>query len=174
MADTSSASGSNGAAHATGPRDPRVARRARAKRAKKGSQSRPILAGLARLGLALTGRLSPSAAYRLGGVLGRSYGCWPTRSARAARVNLEICFPELCERERRALFRESFAHTGRCFLEFGRIWCGRDQGLPGIVREEKITVSPRRSVRLRPPERRVASRIRASACAVCRRGTCPR
>ena len=134
MPDMSSGFGSNGATHATGPQDPRFARRARARGA-EGSESRPLLAAVGRTGLSLAALLSPGVAYRLGGVLGRLYGCLPTRSALAARVNLEICFPELSARERRALFRESFAHTGRCMLEFGRIWCGRDQGLPGIVRE---------------------------------------
>jgi KDO2-lipid IV(A) lauroyltransferase len=135
MGNSSIDSGSNGAMHAAGPQDPRFARRARARSSRAGSESRPLLAALGRLGLSLAARLSPPVAYRLGGALGRLYGCLPTRSAHAARVNLEICFPELSPRERRALFRESFANAGRCFLEFGRIWCGRDQGLPGIVRE---------------------------------------
>jgi len=93
------------------------------------------LAALGRAGLYLTARLSPAVVYWLGGGLGRIYSYLPTRSGHAARVNLAICFPELSARERLALFRASFAHTGRCLLELGRIWCGRDQGLPGIVRE---------------------------------------
>jgi KDO2-lipid IV(A) lauroyltransferase len=135
MGNSSIGSGPSGATHAAGRRDPRFARRARARSVEGGSESRPLLAALGRLGLSLAARLSPGVAYHLGGALGRFYGCLPTRSARAASVNLEICFPELSPRQRRALFRESFAHAGRCCLEFGRIWCGRDQGLPGIVRE---------------------------------------
>jgi KDO2-lipid IV(A) lauroyltransferase len=93
------------------------------------------LAALGRVSLFLSARLSPAVAYRVGGVFGWIYSYLPPRSGRAASVNLAICYPGLSSRERRALLRESFAHTGRCLLELGRIWCGRDQGLPAIVRE---------------------------------------
>jgi KDO2-lipid IV(A) lauroyltransferase len=116
------------------PEDAPRRRRARAPRGAEATHSRPILATLGRAGLDLAARLSPRAAYRLGGFLGRAYSRWPTRSALATRVNLELCFPELSASERRGLYRASFAHTGRCLLELGRIWRGRDQRIPEIVR----------------------------------------
>ena len=115
--------------------DARAMRKARAPRGIESTQSRPILAALGRTGLELAALLSPRSVYRLGGFLGRLYAFWPTRSAHATRVNLALCFPELSQGERRALYRESFAHTGRCLLEFGRIWRGPDQHLPEILRE---------------------------------------
>lgn len=47
----------------------------------------------------------------------------PSRK-RVARINLELCFPELSEPERRALLREHFAALGIGVFEFARAWWG--------------------------------------------------
>jgi KDO2-lipid IV(A) lauroyltransferase len=60
--------------------------------------------------------------------LGRAVGtlirvALPARRKVAER-NLELCFPELDERRRQALLRESFAQLGIGLFEFARAWWG--------------------------------------------------
>lgn len=57
----------------------------------------------------------------------------PSRK-RVARINLERCFPELSEPERRALLREHFASLGIGVFEFARAWWGSIEPMRRTVR----------------------------------------
>lgn len=115
--------------------DGELRRRARSSSGGSEPESRPFLAAIGKSCLWLGSLLSPSLAYRVGGALGWLYSfCW-TQDVRTARVNLELCFPELPVAARRRLRRRAMGHTVRTFLELGRIWWRAQPGLPELVRE---------------------------------------
>jgi len=58
----------------------------------------------------------------LGAALGRLLALLPLGYVRVARRNLELCFPELSDRERRALLRRHFASLGIALLETANVW----------------------------------------------------
>jgi KDO2-lipid IV(A) lauroyltransferase len=70
----------------------------------------------------LLARLSLASAQRLGALLGGLVSRLPNRSSRVTQINLAIAYPELGERERKALARQSLEHTGRVALEIPLIW----------------------------------------------------
>jgi len=47
---------------------------------------------------------------------------FPNQLRRAARVNLELCFPALSQTQRRRLLRRCLAETGKTLLESGALW----------------------------------------------------
>ena len=66
--------------------------------------------------------LSLNGQRRLGRWLGR-LTCWlRLDAARNTRINLDLCFPELDERSRRRLARESLEHTGMLAAELGAVY----------------------------------------------------
>ncbi len=70
----------------------------------------------------------------LGHVLGR-LACTLARSrARAARINLALCFPQVDEAARRRMLREHFAALGVGLFEFARAWWGSIEPLRRTVR----------------------------------------
>ena len=47
----------------------------------------------------------------------------PNQVSRRAKLNIDLCFPELSARERRDLVRESIRHTCYAAIELSAIWC---------------------------------------------------
>ena len=127
--DDAGSDGDAGSGERSAARD---GRRARSGEGRSQPHSQPIVAALGKFGLSAAGHLPPAVSYWLGGALGRLYSFFPTRDVAAARVNLELCFPELPAAERRKLLRDSFAHTGRFAFELGRVWFGGEPGDPGF------------------------------------------
>lgn len=72
-----------------------------------------------------TGELAGSAAYRLAA---------PRR--RVARVNLQLCMPELSDAERERLVREHFRHYARSFFDRFILWHGSPDRIRRLVRVE--------------------------------------
>lgn len=64
--------------------------------------------------------------YRVLLLLGRGLGVVMYRTARSrrhiARRNLQLCFPELSDKDRERLLRENFASTGIAFFEMAMSW----------------------------------------------------
>jgi KDO2-lipid IV(A) lauroyltransferase len=58
----------------------------------------------------------------LGAALGRLLVLVPLGYVRVARRNLELCFPELSDRERRKLLRRHFASLGIGLFETANVW----------------------------------------------------
>ncbi|WP_404368191.1 lysophospholipid acyltransferase family protein [Marinobacter sp.] len=74
------------------------------------------------LALKLAGKLPLRTAQRIGRALGM-LGWWlPSRAREVTKVNLEICFPELSDGERKRLARSSLRHTGQTLMEIPMIW----------------------------------------------------
>lgn len=75
-------------------------------------------------------------------VLGRLVGVLALQLARsrrrAARINLELCFPEKTADERRRLLRESFHDLGIGLFEFSRAWWGSAEPMRRTVRIEGL------------------------------------
>jgi KDO2-lipid IV(A) lauroyltransferase len=75
-------------------------------------------------------------------VLGRLVGALALQLARsrrrAARINLELCFPEKTADERRRLLRESFHDLGIGLFEFSRAWWGSAEPMRRTVRIEGL------------------------------------
>lgn len=77
------------------------------------------------LGLAVGAARLPWGLQRmLGAVLGRLAFVLAGDRRRAARINLELCFPQMPAAEREALVRASFQDLGTGLFEFGRAWWG--------------------------------------------------
>ena len=72
--------------------------------------------------------------------LGRGFGHLLHRlmgsRVRVARRNIELCFPELSQRERHALVREHFALLGRSVLERGVLWHASPARLKRLIHVE--------------------------------------
>ena len=73
-------------------------------------------------------------------LLGRAFGCLIYFFGRARRhvalTNLRLCFPQMPERQRRALACRHFEAFGRSFLERGLLWWASAQRIRSIVRIE--------------------------------------
>lgn len=74
--------------------------------------------------------------------LGRGIGAVALRLAgdrrNAARINLELCFPEKSPAEREVLLRESFRDLGIGLFEFARAWWGSVEPMRRTVRIEGL------------------------------------
>ncbi|MGQ4661149.1 LpxL/LpxP family Kdo(2)-lipid IV(A) lauroyl/palmitoleoyl acyltransferase [Lysobacter sp. F6437] len=74
--------------------------------------------------------------------LGAGIGALAMRLAgarrRAARINLELCFPEMDGAARQALLRESFRDFGIGLFEFARAWWGPVEPMRRTVRIEGV------------------------------------
>lgn len=90
-----------------------------------------LLIGLIRL----VGKLNLATAQRIGALLGGLMGRLPNRSNRVTQINLAIAYPELGERERKLLVRESLEHTGRVAMEIPLIWEWPVERCLGLVQE---------------------------------------
>ncbi|MDR2877829.1 MAG: lysophospholipid acyltransferase family protein [Chromatiales bacterium] len=65
------------------------------------------------------------AAHVLGAGIGTILGMLPGRTRRVTMRNLELCFPELSQTERKRLARSSLREAGKTAAETGAVW-GRD------------------------------------------------
>jgi KDO2-lipid IV(A) lauroyltransferase len=72
--------------------------------------------------LRLTHRLPLKWHRRIGTVIGGLFRLVFVRQKRIARINLELCFPEMSARERELILRQHFAAVGMSFLEMGIAW----------------------------------------------------
>lgn len=63
----------------------------------------------------------------LGNLIGTLGYLIPNRESRNARINLEVCFPELNEAERRKLLRQTLRESAITILEMPKVWYGRTQ-----------------------------------------------
>jgi Kdo2-lipid IVA lauroyltransferase/acyltransferase len=69
----------------------------------------------------------------LGRVSGRLYQILGRRRARIARINVDLCFPELSDAERAALVRRHFEAVGIGVFELGLAWWASDRRLRRIT-----------------------------------------
>lgn len=80
--------------------------------------------------------------YRLLLILGRGLGVLMYRLARSrrhiARRNLQLCFPEMNEKERERLLRANFASTGIAFFEMAMSWWWPKSRLQRLARIEGL------------------------------------
>jgi len=90
-----------------------------------------------RLGFGLL-RLASLLPYRpmmaLGRLLGRTVQRFVGRRERIAGINLELCFPDLSERERETLLRHHFEALGMGVMTFAIAWWWPDRRLDPLVR----------------------------------------
>ena len=63
-----------------------------------------------------------SVAQGIGRLLGRIFNSYSNDLSRVARKNIDLCFPELTENQRKELVRESLMQTGMAFVECGAMW----------------------------------------------------
>ncbi len=60
--------------------------------------------------------------------LGEFIGFWlyriPNRNLHDARINIDICFPEMAKTEKERLVRRSLAETAKTFVEMPSVWLG--------------------------------------------------
>jgi len=89
-----------------------------------------ILLGLMGLGALLPLRAS----HALGGVLGRLL--WLTNAKRLgiARINIDLCFPDLSEQQREELLRKHYRASGEAVLDLGFIWWAPERRLKKHIR----------------------------------------
>ncbi|HEX7034685.1 MAG TPA: lysophospholipid acyltransferase family protein [Pseudomonadales bacterium] len=81
-----------------------------------------LKAALVRAAIGASGALSLENQRRIGRRLGRLAWRLDLEPARITRINLAACFPELAERDRRALARASLEHTGMLATELGAVF----------------------------------------------------
>jgi KDO2-lipid IV(A) lauroyltransferase len=81
------------------------------------------------------GCLSLDGQRRLGRWLGRLAWYLRLDGARTTLVNLAVCFPELDQRSRNRLARDSLEHTGMLFAEAGAIYHWPEHRWPGLTVE---------------------------------------
>lgn len=89
--------------------------------------------------LGLAARLPFAWVQALGGGLGWLSAWIPNEHRAITRRNLELCFPELDERERRALERASLVESGRTLTETVAIWLGPPSRAHMVVEVEGET-----------------------------------
>lgn len=82
--------------------------------------------------------------HRIGALLGWLIAHIPNKRLDIAETNIELCYPNLDQKQRRWLVKQSFSHTGRMLCELGPIWFSGGSGSvkPLIVEsvgESKIT-----------------------------------
>jgi KDO2-lipid IV(A) lauroyltransferase len=92
-----------------------------------------ILLGMLR-GLA---RLSPGGVQGIGAAIGKLLYWLPNKEKRSAQVNLDICFPELSEVEKRRLLKSSLIENAKTLLEMPAIWLGDPGPWLSLVQREE-------------------------------------
>lgn len=81
------------------------------------------------------GRLPLPINHAIGSLIGTLMAWVPSKMRRAARVNIEICFPELSRREQRRLLRKTLRETGKSFTEAAIFWTRAPKELERFVVE---------------------------------------
>lgn len=67
-------------------------------------------------------------------MVGLGFFLLPNRHRRTTEINLKVCFPELSERERKALMRRSLIETAKTFMESPKVLLSSPQRTMGQVR----------------------------------------
>ena len=74
----------------------------------------------------------------LGAALGRLFGLLGARRRKIVDVNLQLCFPELSQKQRVLLRREHFANLGIGLFETAQAWWASDQRLRDVASLEGL------------------------------------
>lgn len=74
----------------------------------------------------------------VGNVLGVAFYRLMSRRKRVARINLELCFPELSTTQRERLLKAHFAALGVAFVEMGAAWWASDRRLEALAEIEGL------------------------------------
>ena len=99
----------------------------------RGAQlKRALVQGLI-AGLRIAARMPLRAARAVGACIGAMAWRLNARPARITALNIDMCFPRLSLRERRALCRASLMETGRVVGEMGLAWYGKADALARVV-----------------------------------------
>jgi KDO2-lipid IV(A) lauroyltransferase len=85
--------------------------------------------------LRLLGALPLPLLHGIGVFFGQLFSLLPNRHRRITLRNLQLCFPEMGERQRARLLVQSLQETGKTFMETALMWCGSRRRLLGLVRE---------------------------------------
>lgn len=85
--------------------------------------------------LRLLGALPLPLLHGIGVFFGQLFSLLPNRHRRVTLRNLQLCFPEMSERQRARLLVQSLQETGKTFMETALMWCGSRRRLLGMVRE---------------------------------------
>jgi Kdo2-lipid IVA lauroyltransferase/acyltransferase len=93
-----------------------------------------LIVGLLRLLLLLPFRVQLA----LGRGIGRLFLLLGKRRARIARINLELCFPELSAEEREHVLRRHFESVGIGVFELGMAWWASDRRMKRLVHIEGL------------------------------------
>lgn len=88
--------------------------------------------------LGLTARLPFAAQLALGRALGACARLLFARRRRIAAINLDLCFPELSQTERRRLLRRHFEAVGISIVELGIAWFMPPERLGRLVRVDGL------------------------------------
>ena len=97
-----------------------------------GPLKRVLVQGLI-VGLRIMARMPLRAARAAGACIGAMAWRLNTRPARITALNIDMCFPRLSRRERRALCRASLVETGQVIGEMGLAWYGKAEALARVV-----------------------------------------
>lgn len=81
-----------------------------------------LRASLAILLLRIVSWFPLSVAHGLGRLIGRIFYSFSNELSRVARRNIELCYPELNEKQKNELVRECLMQTGMAILECGALW----------------------------------------------------
>ncbi len=73
-----------------------------------------------------------------GGFLGGILYLLASKRRAIARINIDLCFPDLTTAERQALLFENFRNLGRSFFEIGSAWWGSDQRINKLAQVEGV------------------------------------
>ncbi len=85
--------------------------------------------------LRLLGALPLPLLHAIGTLFGQLVSLLPNRNRRVTLRNLELCFPEMGERQRARLLVQSLQETGKTFMETALMWSGSRRRLLGLVKE---------------------------------------
>ncbi|MCW8917957.1 MAG: lysophospholipid acyltransferase family protein [Gammaproteobacteria bacterium] len=85
--------------------------------------------------LRLLGALPLPLLHGVGVFSGQLFSLVPNRHRRVTWRNLQLCFPDMGERQRARLLVQSLQETGKTFMETALMWNGSRRRLLGLVRE---------------------------------------
>jgi len=125
--------------------------------AKKATKSAPVQAAVLKTLIRGFAVLPLSWAQSIGALFGWLLWRIPNRLRRTTEDNLELCFPELTDEERRRLAKTSLVESGKTVAEVGAVWfwsteklLGRIEGVEGEEHLERAMVLKRGTVVLVP------------------------
>ena len=72
--------------------------------------------------LKILATLSLKNAQRLGSLIGRFLWMGDSLLTKVTKENIEICYPDLSEKDQQLMIKNSLIETGKLFAEFGAVW----------------------------------------------------